>query len=166
MIVINNVHGNQFIVVVQIDRFQAVTANVGKFADRRALDYPQLGGKEQVLVVVILTALNVDYGTDLFVAVNPQQVDHWNPLSRPTIFGYLIPLHRKDLPGIGEEEQFIVRRAGNEVLNKVVTVHSHPLNAPATPVLGLELIDRQAFDVTVMGQGHDDLFFFDEIFIL
>ena len=104
---------------------------------------------------------NVDHGGHLFLAVDVQEVNDRNPLGGPTVLWNFVALHGKDLPGVGEEEQEVVSGTSDQVLDEVVTVDAHPLHPAAPTVLGLKFVNRQALDVTIVGEGDDDVFFFD-----
>ena len=56
-------------------------------------------------------------------------------------------------------------RAGNEGLDIVVITHPHAFDPTATTVLDLEFILGHTFDVTIRGQGNQDIFFLNQVFI-
>ena len=56
-------------------------------------------------------------------------------------------------------------RAGNEGLDIVVITHPHAFDPTATTVLDLEFILGHTFDITIRGQGNQDIFFLDQVFI-
>ena len=56
-------------------------------------------------------------------------------------------------------------RAGNEGLDIVVITHTHAFDPTATTVLDLEFILGHTFDVAIRGQGNQDIFFLNQVFI-
>ena len=76
-----------------------------------------------------------------------QHVDQRAALRGARALGQLVDLEPVDLAAVGEEQQVVVRRADEEVLDVVALLHVHPDHADAAAVLLAVGRERQPLDV-------------------
>ena len=100
---------------------------------------------------------------DLFAGGKLQKVDHCSAPCRPLRFGNFIRLEPEHLAEVCEEEQIVVRRAGEHFLDEVFFLCLVRRYAGAAPVLTSVFRNGQTLDVAFVSHGDDDVFFFDEV---
>ena len=109
------------------------------------LTTPFFGRAEQVLG--LLEVARLDDGAHLLVLAERQQVDDRAALRLARAERQLVHLEPVDLADGGEEEDVVVRRGDEEVLDVVVVLHVHPHHADAAAALLPVGGDREALDV-------------------
>ena len=77
--------------------------------------------------------------------------------------GQLVDLLAVDLAGVREEEQVVVRRGDEEVLDVVLVLQAHPAQALAAAALRAVGADGQPLDVAAVGDGDDHLLLGDQV---
>src|ERR671931_625291 len=117
---------DELVVIAQLDRDDPVGLE-GRVVRRELglLDRPVLGREDEVLRLLEVPCL--DDGTHLFTRTERQQVLDGAPLRLPRAERQLMDLEPIDLADIREEEDVVVCRRDEEVLDVVVLlqVHSH-----------------------------------------
>ena len=108
---------------------------------------------------------NRQHRCDALFAVEWQQIDHWPTLGATTALGnleYPQPIHFAE---VRKTQQRVVRVGDHQMLNKVFIFYRGSRLAAATPSLGLVGVQRLGFCITLVGYGHHQLFFSDQVFV-
>ncbi len=85
------------------------------------------------------------------------------PLGVPAGLGQLVRLRPVDPAEVGEEQQPVVGRRGEEVVDHVLAAQLRPADALAAPALRAVLVDARALGVPPAGDRDDDLLLRDEV---
>ena len=113
------------------------------------LDDAGLGREEEVLG--LLEVAGRDHGLHLLVLTEREQVDDRASLRLARAERELVHLQPVDLADGGEEEDVVVRRGDEEVLDVVLVLQVHPHHADAAAPLLAVGGDRQPLDVAGAG---------------
>ena len=111
----------------------------------RLLDHALLRREDEVLRLLVVARR--DHGADELVLAERQQVDDRAALRLARAERQLVHLEPVDLADAREEEDVVVRRGDEEVLDVVVVLHVHPHHADAAAALLAVGRDRQPLDV-------------------
>ena len=130
--------------------------------EARLLDDALLRGHEEVSVRI--EPFDLNDRRDFLVLVKLQQVDDGRALRRAAGLGNLVCLEMVDAAAVREEQNRIVRRRNQEILDKVFLLRRHALDALASAVLAAVRIEGDALDVVVVRQRDNDIFLSDEVF--
>ena len=104
-----------------------------------------------------------EHRLDALALAQRQDVDQRAALRRALRLGQLVDLGAVDLAAVGEEEQEVVRRAHEEVLDVVAVLHVHPGHAHAAAVLLAVGGQRQRLDVAGLRDRDDHLLVGDQV---
>ena len=104
-----------------------------------------------------------EHRLDALALAQRQDVDERAALRRALRLGQLVDLRAVDLAAVGEEEQVVVRRADEEVLDVVAVLHVHAGHADAAAVLLAVGRQRQRLDVAGLRDRDDHLLVGDQV---
>ena len=111
----------------------------------RLLDHALAGREEQVLRLAVVAGR--DHGADRLLLPERQQVDDRAALRLARAQRQLVDLQPVDLADVREEQDEVVRRGHEQVLDVVLVLHLHPHHADAAAALLAVRGDGQALDV-------------------
>ena len=153
---------DELVVVADLDRDDAVGLDrrvVG--AELGLLDHALAGGEDEVLALAeVARGL---HGPDELALAQRQHVHERAALGRARRLGQLVDLLPVDLAAVGEEEQEVVRRADEEVLDVVLVLHVHAGDADAAALLLAVGGERQRLDVAGLRDRDDHLLVGDQV---
>ena len=155
-------HGDELVVVADVDRDDAVGLDrrvVG--AELGLLDRAVLRREHEVLGLGEVA--RGEHGLDALALAQRQDVHERAALRRARRLGQLVDLRAVHLAAVGEEEQEVVRRAHEEVLDVVAVLHVHPGHADAPAVLLAVRRQRQGLDVAGLRDRDDHLLVGDQV---
>ena len=132
------------------------------FGERGLLDLAGTSGEHQVLGHFVVR--NRQHGLDRLVRAELQQVGHMLSLGIARSLRQLVSLQTVHASLVGEEQQPVVRAGEEEVVDHVVLTQLGSLDALATTVLRTVFVGLGALDETGVGDGHDHVFFRNQIF--
>ena len=134
VVAVGAAHGDELVVVADVDRDDAVGLDrrvVGQ--ELRLLDLTLAGGEHEVLALGEVTRRQ--HRADELALAERQHVDERTTLRgtrRLRQFVHLLPV---DLAAVREEQQVIVRRGDEQMLDVVVVLHVHPDDTDAAALL-------------------------------
>ena len=102
-------------------------------------------------------------GLDPLALAQRQDVHQRAALRRARRLGQLVDLRAVHLAAVGEEEQEVVRRAHEEVLDVVAVLHVHPGHADAAAPLLAVRREREGLDVAALRDRDDHLLVGDQV---
>ena len=156
-------HGDELVVVADLDRDDAVGL------DRRVvrlqlglLDRAALRREQEVLGLAVVARR--EHRLDPLALAQRQHVAEVPALglARRRV-GQVVDLRAVDLAAVGEEQQVVVGRGDEEVLDVVLVLHPHPGDAdPAAALLAVGG-QRQRLDVAGLGDRDHHLLVLDEV---
>src|SRR5699024_4131304 len=82
----------------------------------------------------------------------------------PTTLGKFIRLGAIDPPVVGEKQQPVVSSGGKEVVHHILGSQCGPTHAFTAASLSAIVIGPRALGVSVVGDGDNDIFFWNEVF--
>ena len=153
----------QFIIFIQFDRNLAVSVDAVEFLDRRLLDNAFLCRKEQEACLVVVCIR--DKRLDLFCSVHLNQVDDRNSLAGTAEFRNMEAPDTENSSGIRKDEEVVMCGHGDELVNDIILVQFHTLDSLAAAVLHAVVIGCHALDISVGGEGNDNILHGDQIFV-
>ena len=130
--------------------------------EARLLHQTAAGGEHEVRRDVVVA--DVEDLRDLLVGLQREQVRDVLTLGVAAGLGDLVRLRAVDAALRREEQQPVVGRGDEEVLDDVVGAQLRALDALAAAVLLAVVVAARALDVAVAGDGDDHLLFGDEVF--
>ena len=126
--------GDELVVVAHLDRDDPVGLERGVVRGKlRLLDDPVLRREHEVLR--LLEVARLDHGAHLLVLAEREQVLDRPPLRLARAERELVHLQPVDLADVREEEDVVVRRGDEQVLDVVVVLQLHPHHADAAAAL-------------------------------
>src|SRR3712207_2465202 len=103
------------------------------------------------------------HGLDALVLAQRQHVAEEAALRRARRLRQLVDLRAVDLAAVGEEQEVVVARAHEEVLDVVALLHVHPGHAAAAAVLRAVRVQREPLDVAGLRDRDDHLLVGDQV---
>ena len=122
--------------------------------------------REEQVISVLWAAFDVDDGLDFFVGIQIQQVNDRQTFCLAAVLRHFIAFCFVYFPLVREVQQHIMRRCRNQRFDEIIIMDTHTLDTASAAFLGSEFAVWQTFDVAVMSQSQDDVFLFDQVFIL
>ena len=114
---------------------------------------PLLRGHDEV--VLVGEVLHADHGGDLLALGEAQEAGDRLALGGAGALGDVVDLLGVALAGAGQEEDVVVRRGGEEVLDEILLVGLGADDALAAALLGAVVGDGRALDEALVGDGDD-----------
>ena len=121
---VDRAHGEQLVVVADVDRDDAVGFDRRVVGEQLGLlDGAVARGEHEVLGLGEVA--RGDHRLDPLALAQRQHVDERAALGRALRLGQLVDLRAVDLAAVGEEQQVVVRGAHEQVLDEVAVLHVH-----------------------------------------
>ena len=158
---VRELDADELVIVIEVDGVEAALVQVLELDEARLLDDAFLRGHEEVGIRI--EALDLDDRRDLLVLLELQQVDDGRAFRRAARLRDLVCLEMVDAAAVREEQDRVVRRRDQEVLDEILLLRRHALDALAAAVLAAISIECHALDVVVVRQRDDDVFLSDEV---
>ncbi len=147
---VHGAHGEQLVVVADVDRDDAVGLDRGVVGEQLGLlDGAVAGGEHEVLGLGEVA--RGEHRLDALALAQGQDVDERAALGGTGGLGQFVDLRAVDLAAVGEEQQVVVRGADEQVLDEVAVLHVHP--GHATPAALLLAVGRQGQRLDVAASG-------------
>ena len=151
------------VLVAEVDGNHAGLARRVVRGEGRLLDQALLRRQEQVRRVLV--GAQPHHAGDLLVGKERQQPDDVATLRVTSALGELPRLDAVHAPEVGEEQQPLVVRRGEQVLDLVVGAQRRSAYALATALLGAVLVGAGALHIAAVGNGDDDVLVGNEILV-
>ena len=153
---------DQTILIGQVDRNDAIRADVLEISDRCLLDGTFLRGHEDVRFLI--EGLYRQVRRHLFVGLLLDHVGDRPSLCIAAAFRNVIHLDTVYTTTIGEEQQEVMRGGAEDVLYIVIVIRARTADSPAALVLTAVVCDCCALDIAIVRDRDDDLFISDHVF--
>ncbi len=153
--------GEQLVALVDLHADDALLAEVLVLVDLGLLDLAVLRDGHDELALLDLG--DERDRLDLLARLDADEVHDRPALAGARREGNLVHLRDVDLPLVAEEEDVPVRRRGEELRHPVFFARVHADAALAAALLRAIVLRARALDVPGVRDGHDHLFFLDEI---
>ncbi len=162
LVAVGQLHAHQLIAVHQGDGDDAGLAQHRVIRlELGLLRHPVAGGEHQVAPLGVVAR-----GEDrphLFALAQGEHVRDVPAARIARALRQLVHLLAVHLAGVGEEQQVVVRRRDEEMVDVVIVLQLHAAQALPAAALGAIRRDRQALDVALVGDGDDHLLLGDEV---
>src|SRR5581483_6844584 len=156
---------DELVALAHLDRDDPVGAQVRVVGLQLGLlDHAVLRGEQQVLR--LLEVARLDDRAHRFALAERQQVDDRAALRLARAERQLVHLEPVDLPDAREEQDVVVRRGDEQMLDVVLVLQVHPHHADAAAPLLAIRGDREALDVAGAGDRDHHVLFRDQVFEL
>ena len=153
---------DELVALAQVDRDDAARAVGVVRGEVGLLHEPVARGEHEVLRHLVVADVE-DLG-DLLVGLHLEQVGDVLALGVAAALLDLVRLRAVDPAHVREEEEPVVGRGDEEVLDHVVGAQLRALHALAAAVLRAVVVAAGALDVAAAGDGDDHLLLGDEVF--
>ena len=155
-------HGDELVLVADVDRDDAVGVDrrvVG--AELGLLDDPVARREDEEAALGVVARR--EHRLDALALAQRQDVDERAAARGARGLGQVVDARAVDLAAVGEEQQVVVRRADEEVLDEVAVLHVHAHDAAAAAVLLAVGVQRQRLDVAGVGDRDHHLLVGDQV---
>ena len=153
--------GPAVLVLAQVDRDDAAGPVRVVLRQPGLLDQTALRGQHQVLDRRVVA--DVQHLGDLLARLEREQVGHVLTLGVTTALGQLVRLGPVDATEVGEEQQPVVRRRDEEVVDQVVLAQLRAAHTLAAAPLRPVVVRARPLGVAAAGDGDDHLLLGDEV---
>ena len=153
--------GDELVALTQVDRREATGAVGVVRAQLGLLDQSLLGGDHQVRRDVVIADRH--HLGDPLIGLERQDVGDVLAPGRARLLRQLMRLGPVDPAPVGEEQQPVVGRGDEEVLDDVVLAQRRALHAPAAPLLRAVEVGLGALGVAAAGHRDHDVFVGDQV---
>ena len=153
----------QFIIFAQRNRNLAVGTDIFKLFNTDPFDKTLSCRKEQTSCGIFLGIRND--GTNLFFLFQLQQINDRNAFRSSSIFRHIESAQTEYPSLIGEEQDKVMRRHADKLINDIILIEGHALDAFAAAVLHFIGRTWNPLDIAVFREGDDDIIHRNEIFI-
>ena len=161
-LVVGQLDFDQFIIFTQADGCKSCLSYVC-IIQKRCLFHNTLSGcHKQIFALLVL--FDRDHRRDLFFRCELEQIDDRRSSCRTAGFRDFISFQAVYFSGVGKEHQIVMCIHHQQFFDVVIFDGLHTLDALATAVLSLEIVNTHTFNITKFCHGDHNIFTRDQIF--